>query len=412
MSQHAQTDFPLQLKFRGLAIGPRLLTSVLNRLSDTLTAGKLTVELPDGRRFRTAGTVEGPDAAIKINRDRIARQLLFEGTLGLADSYVAGDWESDDLTAVIELGAKNLDSLGARFTPLRVARTLGRLHQRLKANTRRGSRRNIAAHYDLGNEFYAAWLDPSMTYSAACFAPEDDSLTTSQIRKFDQLAEILDLQPDDQLLEIGCGWGAFAIHAATQYGCQVTALTVSPSQAAWARQKVNEAGLGGRVEIRLQDYRDITGTYDKIASIEMFEAVGEAYWPTFFGVMGARLRPGGIAGMQVITIDEARFEAYRRNPDFIQLRVFPGGMLPSPSRFMQEAADAGLEVSDSRTFGRDYAETLRRWRLAFEAAWPVIATRDFDEKFRRLWRYYLCYCEAGFRAGNISVTQYRINQPG
>tara|TARA_R110002110_G_scaffold415612_2_gene651680 strand:+ start:141660 stop:142898 length:1239 start_codon:yes stop_codon:yes gene_type:complete len=412
MSQQAQTDFPLQLQSRGLAIGPRLLTSVLNRISDALTAGQLTVELPDGRRIRAAGAGAGPAAAMKIKRDRIARQLLFEGTLGLADSYVAGDWESDDLTAVIELGAKNLDSLAPRFTPLRVARALGRLHQRLKANTRRGSRRNIAAHYDLGNEFYAAWLDPSMTYSAACFEPEDDSLTTSQIRKFDQLAEMLDLKPGDQLLEIGCGWGAFAIHAATHYGCQVTALTVSPSQAAWARRKVSEAGLDDRVEIRLQDYRDITGSFDKIASIEMFEAVGESYWPTFFAVMGARLRPGGIAGVQVITIDEARFEAYRRNPDFIQLRVFPGGMLPSPSRFMQEAADAGLEVSDSRTFGRDYAETLRRWRLAFEAAWPVIASRNFDEKFRRLWRYYLCYCEAGFRAGNISVTQYRINQPG
>ena len=351
MSQQAQTDFPLQLQSRGLAIGPRLLTSVLNRISDALTAGQLTVELPDGRRIRAAGAGAGPAAAMKIKRDRIARQLLFEGTLGLADSYVAGDWESDDLTAVIELGAKNLDSLAPRFTPLRVARALGRLHQRLKANTRRGSRRNIAAHYDLGNEFYAAWLDPSMTYSAACFEPEDDSLTTSQIRKFDQLAEMLDLKPGDQLLEIGCGWGAFTIHAATHYGCQVTALTVSPSQAAWARRKVSEAGLDDRVEIRLQDYRDITGSFDKIASIEMFEAVGESYWPTFFAVMGARLRPGGIAGVQVITIDEARFEAYRRNPDFIQLRVFPGGMLPSPSRFMQEAADAGLEVSDSRTFG-------------------------------------------------------------
>jgi len=186
---------------------------------------------------------------------------------------------------------------------------------------------------------------------------------------------------------------------------------VSPSQAAWARRKVTEAGLDDRIEIRLQDYRDVTGTFDKIASIEMFEAVGEAYWPTFFDVVSARLRPGGIAGMQVITIDEARFEAYRRTPDFIQLRVFPGGMLPSPTRFAQEVSNAGLEVSDCRTFGQDYAETLRRWRLSFEAAWPTIAAQGFDETFRRLWRYYLCYCEAGFRAGNISVAQYRITSP-
>ncbi|MBT4907361.1 MAG: class I SAM-dependent methyltransferase [Rhodospirillaceae bacterium] len=417
MTQSAQTDFPLQPAARGLAIGPRLLTGVLNRLSDRLLAGKLTIELPDGRRVRAAGETTGPDAAIKINRYRIARHIMFDGALGLADSYVAGDWESDDLTAVIELGAKNVDAWGAQFTPLGAGRMLSRLHQRLRTNTRRGSRRNIAAHYDLGNDFYAAWLDPSMTYSAACFGTDQNSerdaatepVTSAQVRKFDQLAEMLELQPGDHMLEIGCGWGAFAIHAATHYGCRVTALTVSPSQAAWARRKVTEAGLDDRIEIRLQDYRDVAGTFDKIASIEMFEAVGEAYWPAFFGVVGDRLRPGGIAGMQVITIDEARFEAYRRNPDFIQLRVFPGGMLPSPTRFAQEVADAGLAVSDTRTFGRDYAETLRRWRLSFENAWPVIATQDFDETFRRLWRYYLSYCEAGFRAGNISVAQYRID---
>ena len=415
MSQYAQTDFPLQPRARGLAVGPRLLTGVLNRLADKLMAGKLSIELPDGRRVRAPG----PNAAIKINRYRIARHILFDGALGLADSYVAGDWESDDLTAVIELGAKNIDTLSDHFTPLGAARTLGRLHQRLRANTRRGSRRNIAAHYDLGNEFYAAWLDPSMTYSAACFGTDQDAgrnaadepVTAAQVRKFDQLAELLDLRAGDHVLEIGCGWGAFAIHAATHYGCRVTALTVSPSQAAWARREVTAAGLDARIEIRLQDYRDVTGTFDKIASIEMFEAVGEAYWPTFFGVVNARLRPGGIAGMQVITIDEARFEAYRRNPDFIQLRVFPGGMLPSPTRFAQEVTDAGLEVSDCLTFGQDYAETLRRWRLSFEAAWPVIARQNFDDNFRRLWRYYLCYCEAGFRAGNISVAQYRITSP-
>ncbi len=420
MSQFAQTDFPLQPRSRGLAIGPRLLTSTLNRLSEKLLAGKLSIELPDGRRVRATGPIDGPDAAIKINRYTIARHILFDGALGLADSYVAGDWESDDLTAVIELGAKNLDALSDHFSPMGAARMLGRLHLRLRSNTRRGSRRNIAAHYDLGNEFYAAWLDPSMTYSSACFDAGHDAgsnssgtaVTAAQIRKFDQLAEMLDLQPGDHMLEIGCGWGAFAIHVATQYGCRVTALTVSPSQAAWARQKISDAGLSDRIEVRLQDYRDVSGTFDKIASIEMFEAVGEAYWPAFFDVVSARLRPGGIAGMQVITIDEARFEAYRRTPDFIQLRVFPGGMLPSPTRFAQGISDAGLEISDNRTFGRDYAETLRLWRLSFEAAWPTIAAQGFDETFRRLWRYYLCYCEAGFRAGNISVAQYRITSAG
>ena len=405
MSQHAQTDFPLQLRSRGLAIGPRLLTSVLNRISDALTAGQLTVELPDGRRVRAAGAGAGPAAAMKIKRDRIARQLLFEGTLGLADSYVAGDWESDDLTAVIELGAKNLDSLAPRFTPLRVARALGRLHQRLKANTRRGSRRNIAAHYDLGNEFYAAWLDPSMTYSAACFEPEDDSLTTSQIRKFDQLAEMLDLKPGDQLLEIGCGWGAFAIHAATHYGCQVTALTVSPSQAAWARRKVSEAGLDARVEIRLQDYRDITGSFDKIASIEMFEAVGEAYWDAYFEKVNSVLKPGGQAGIQVITINEDTFPYYRDNPDFIQRYVFPGGMLPPPSMLENLPAENGLTKSGELIFARDYARTLAQWRDRFGASWGILKTKGFDERFKRMWDFYMYYCEAGFEEEFIDVRQ-------
>lgn len=405
MSQVAQSKYCP----RSLSIGSRMLDSVLNQLSEGLSYGELGVTLPDGRRFTALGTQPGPLADIRVKRHRAARQVLFEGSVGLADSYIAGDWESDDLTSVIELGAANIDSFDKHLSPLSVLRMLARLHKRFRANTRRGSRRNIAAHYDLGNAFYAAWLDPSMTYSAARFVGAEESLTTSQMRKFDKLADILELQPDDHVLEIGCGWGAFAIHAATRYGCQVTALTVSPSQAEWARERVREAGLEDRVEIRLQDYRDVTETFDKIASIEMFEAVGEAYWPTFCGVVGDRLRPGGVAGLQVITIDEARFDSYRRNPDFIQMRVFPGGMLPSPGRFAREIEDSGLAISQCQEFGRDYGETLRQWREAFEAAWPVINAQGFDERFRRMWRYYLCYCEAGFRAGNISVAQYQIS---
>ena len=410
MSQLEQTEFTPRRQ--GLTIGPRLLNAMLKRLSETLSYGELSVTLPDGQRFKATGANSGPTARVQFKRYRAARQMLLDGPLGLADSYIAGDWESDDLTAVIELGAANIDAIDRSFTPLGLARLLSRLHMRMRANPRRGSRRNIAAHYDLGNTFYAAWLDPSMTYSAALFDGNEEALTSSQLRKFDQLAGMLDLQPDDNLLEIGCGWGAFAIHVAIHYGCRVTALTISPSQAEWARERVREAGLSDRIEIRLQDYRDVTGRFDKIASIEMFEAVGEAYWPTFFDVISSRLRPGGLAGLQVITIDEARFESYRRNPDFIQMRVFPGGMLPSPTRFAREVANVGLGISETLAFGRDYAETLRRWRIAFEAAWPMINAQGFDEKFRRLWRYYLCYCEAGFRSGNISVAQYRISHRG
>ncbi|MBO6784522.1 MAG: class I SAM-dependent methyltransferase, partial [Alphaproteobacteria bacterium] len=283
-----------------------------------------------------------------------------------------------------------------------------RLYHRRRANTRAGSRRNIAAHYDLGNSFYARWLDPTMTYSSACFETPSESLETAQTRKFDRLADQLDLQHGDRVLEIGCGWGGFAIHAARTRGCHVTALTVSPSQAEWARKRIAEAGLDERIEVRLQDYRDVDGSFDKIASIEMFEAVGEKYWPTFFGVVADRLRAGGRAALQVITIAESRFESYRRNPDFIQMRVFPGGMLPSDDVFAAAARAAGLRVSDRDMFGRDYAETLRRWAEAFEGAWGDIVEMGFDERFRRLWRYYLSYCEAGFRAGNISVGQFRL----
>jgi len=289
-----------------------------------------------------------------------------------------------------------------------LVQALARLRHKLRANTRTGSRRNIAAHYDLGNSFYAQWLDPSMTYSAACFETGEEELTTAQTNKFDSLAAILDLQPSDHVLEIGCGWGAFAIHIASRYGCRVTALTVSPSQAEWAREKVAEAGLSDRIEIRLQDYRDVTGQFDKIASIEMFEAVGEEYWPVFFESLSARLRPGGLAGLQVITIEDQRFESYRRNPDFIQMRIFPGGMLPSVGAFTQAASAVGLTLDHARMFGADYAETLKRWRESFEAAWPEIVPLGFDERFRRLWRYYLCYCEAGFRAQTISVGQFRL----
>lgn len=410
MSEYAQTDKPPQQLATSEKISHRAVRTVVNRLTSGLERGELAIELPGGTRVEATGAQPGPDGHVLVKHTRAARRAMLGGSIGLADSYIDGDWDSDDLTSVIELCALNvdLDDFDRGVTPMSVFRALTRLRHKRRANSRAGSRRNIAAHYDLGNSFYSQWLDPSMTYSSACFESSDENLTDAQGNKFDSLARMLDLQPGDHVLEIGCGWGAFAIHVAAQYGCCVTALTVSPSQAEWARQKVAVAGLSDRIEIRLQDYRDVTGQFDKIASIEMFEAVGEEYWPIFFQSLSNCLRPGGLAGLQVITIENDRFEAYRRNPDFIQMRIFPGGMLPSVDAFTQAAHKVGLKLDDAKMFGGDYAETLKRWRESFEAAWPSIVPLGFDERFRRLWRYYLCYCEAGFRAQAISVGQFRL----
>lgn len=410
MSEFTQTDTPHRQTTSSETIPHRALRTLVERITGGLEHGELAIELPGGSHVQAHGREPGPNGHVVVKDTRAARRALLGGSLGLADSYIDGDWDSDDLTSVIELCALNvdLDDFDRGITPMSLVRALVRLRHKRRANTRTGSRRNIAAHYDLGNSFYSQWLDPSMTYSSACFANSDENLTAAQGNKFDSLARMLNLQPGDHVLEVGCGWGAFAIHIASQYGCRVTALTVSPSQAEWARQKVSEAGLSDQIEIRLQDYRDVTGQFDKIASIEMFEAVGEEYWPIFFQSISNRLRPGGLAGLQVITIANDRFEAYRRNPDFIQMRIFPGGMLPSVDAFTQAARKAGLNLDDTKMFGADYAETLKRWRESFEAAWPGIVPLGFDERFRRLWRYYLCYCEAGFRAQAVSVGQFRL----
>lgn len=373
-----------------------------------LNSGRLTIESPWTAPIQVSAANPGPAGHIRINRARALRRVSNGGGLGLADSYIDGDWDSDDLTGTLELGTRNIDALSGMTRARASIRWLARLRHGAQANSLTGSRRNIMAHYDLGNDFYATWLDPEMVYSAAMFESPDEPLTRAQLRKFDHLARYLDLQPGDRLLEIGCGWGGFAIHAARNYGARVTALTISPAQAERARERVAAAGLDGQVEIRLQDYRETEGEFDKIASIEMFEAVGEKYWPVFFGTVHDRLRPGGKAAMQIITIDDDRFENYRRNPDFIQMRVFPGGMLPGPSLFRRHAAAAGLDTTRSIDFGGDYARTLQRWQQAFTRAWPDIQGRGFDERFRRLWTYYLSYCEAGFRAGHISVSQLAL----
>ncbi len=393
--------FWLQRRFR---------VGLLIRWLRRIEVGQLTVEFPSGHR-RTFGKPGGAAcASMRIHNLRLVARMIASGDIGLAESYVAGEWDTPDLTALLKLGAANSHVLSDAIEGSWAARVLNRIRHARRANTPRGSRRNIAAHYDLGNAFYRRWLDESMTYSAAIFSYPDEPLGVAQRRKYLRLAQKLDLKPGEQVLEIGCGWGGFAEIAAAEFGCKVVCLTLSREQADFARERMRRAGLDEAVEIRLQDYRDVDGRFDKIVSIEMFEAVGQENWQTYFAVLDRCLKRGGRAALQSITIADSHFEGYRQNPDFIQCYIFPGGMLPSPAAFDAAVSEAGFRLADAFYFGRDYAETLRRWGTAFEANWPEIRKHGFDERFRRLWQYYLSYCEAGFEHGQIDVGQFLIER--
>lgn len=392
---------------RGL---PFLLRKTLS-IAAKLPVGTLDVTLPDGKRLRFSGAKPGPRAGLVIHDISCLRRLLIAGDVGFAEGYLQNEWDSHDLNGLLMLFAAN-HMAGGQLTPGRPGlRVWQRIRHFLNRNTRRGSRRNIHAHYDLGNGFYERWLDRSMTYSSAIFAPGDNDLESAQRRKYSRLAAETGIGPDDHVLEIGCGWGGFAEYAAREIGCRVTALTISQEQFDYATRRIAQAGLSDRVTIAIRDYRDETARYDRIVSIEMFEAVGEQYWQAFFHKLRACLLPGGRAGLQLITIRDEAFEAYRKEMDFIRAYVFPGGMLPSPS-IMQELSQAsGLPVVSDTGFALDYARTLGIWRERFEAAWKEIAPLGFDERFRRLWNYYLTYCEVGFATANIDVRQMVFAKP-
>ncbi|MBN8535322.1 MAG: class I SAM-dependent methyltransferase [Rhizobiales bacterium] len=370
-----------------------------------LSLGSVRITLPDGRIFMVDTGKPGPHAEIRVRNWRFARRVMFAGDVGLGDSYGDGDWDSPDVTEVVRLFAINEDLTANFLARSPVARLAFQLRHFLNRNTKTGSQRNISAHYDLGNTFYSEWLDRSMTYSSAIFAPGDNDLSSAQARKYRALADSMGVQPDEHVLEIGCGWGGFAEFLAKERGARVTALTISREQFDFATRRMQQAGLGDRVEIRFQDYRDERGLYDRIGSIEMFEAVGESYWGTYFSTLRDRLKSGGTAGLQIITVADRFFEDYRRNIDFIRRFIFPGGMLPSPAKLAELASSHGLAESSNRSLRHDYAETLRQWRASFDTAWPRLQPMGFDERFRRLWRYYLSYCEGGFDAGSIDVHQ-------
>jgi cyclopropane-fatty-acyl-phospholipid synthase len=325
----------------------------------------------------------------------------------MAEGYMAGDWDTPDLDAVLELGLANLMKQPVGLPHIR--NPLERLWHALNDNSPTGSKRNIAAHYDLGNDFYELWLDPSMAYSSAIFEADEQPLQAAQVHKWDALLEKLQPKRGDHILEIGCGWGGFAIHAARQADCKVTGVTLSEEQHAWAVNAVAEAGLEGSIDIRLQDYRTIPDGFTSAASIEMFEAVGHRWWPVFFGRLKELVKPGGAVALQTITIDDSRFEEYLHEPDFIQRYIFPGGMLPSPERFAESARCSGLSVGEPHFFGASYARTLERWRERFETALPQVRALGYDERFVRMWRYYLAYCRAGFNAGTVDVMQVRLD---
>jgi cyclopropane-fatty-acyl-phospholipid synthase len=389
----------------------RLLVSVLQRIR----RGRLTLSLPDGRHLVFAGGEPGPTATLVVRNPRFVRRAILGGNIGFAEAYMDGDWETPDLAALLELICIN-DSIEDVHYPRRLALLANRVWHWLRPNSRRGSKRNIAAHYDLGNEFYRRWLDPSMTYSSAVFpgsvsevTPAD--LTEAQNNKYRLICEKMALAPNQRLLEIGCGWGGFATFAAREYGARVTAITVSKEQLDYAQARIQREGLGDRVEARFIDYRDLSGTFDRIASIEMFEAVGEKYWPEFFGKVRETLAPGGRAALQIITIADTWFDRYRRSVDFIQRYIFPGGMLPSPTALERETRRAGLILERQEYFGAHYARTLALWNQRFQTAWGEIAPLGFDTRFKRMWEFYLAYCEAGFRAKTIDVAQVALVRP-
>ncbi|RHW16925.1 class I SAM-dependent methyltransferase [Sphingomonas gilva] len=398
---------------RWLALFEPLFQKMLDRIDRGLETGAVEATLPDGRTRLLGGRAPGPVAIVGLASWRALVRLAFDGSAGWYVAWAKGEWTSPDPVPLFDLFMRNRVPLGASGRPKGWPRLMRRARHWLRRNDRGGARRNIAFHYDLGNDFYAAWLDPTLSYSSAIFADPAEPLTDAQLRKMERLAGRLDLKPGSRVLEIGCGWGALACHMAKEHGAHVTALTLSPSQRAVAVAAAEAQGVADRVSIELTDYRDATGSYDAVASVEMVEAVGRQYWPAYLDAIAARLRPGGRAAIQYIMIQDDVFEAYARSVDFIQAYVFPGGMLLSESRFRALAEARGLEWRDRHGFGLDYAETLRRWRIAFDTAVEEgRLPHEFDRDFVDLWRYYLMYCEGGFRGGGIDVAQVTLVKKG
>lgn len=378
----------------------------LERVLARTRHGALEIRLPDGGRVTAQGPLPGPQAVLAVNRWRTLPRVLGQGDAGLGFAYRDGDWSSPDLPALLAFGMANEAAFGAVLHGNGLAGFVARIAHLARRNSRRGSRDNIAFHYDLGNLFYGFWLDERMQYSSGLYRTGDESLDVAQAAKLDRIIELLDARPGHRVLEIGCGWGGMATTLAQRVACSVRGISLSAAQIAHARERAAQLDVSERVTFGREDYRDSSGRFERLLSIEMVEAVGERYWPVYFGTLKARLAAGGRIVLQAITIDEAHFGQYRKRADFIQRAIFPGGMLPTATAIRDQAMRAGLVVEHVETFGPSYAATLVEWRRRFLAAWPEIRALGFDERFRRLWDYYLCYCEAGFRSGRVDVGLY------
>ena len=383
---------------------------ILFFLLQNLKGGELQVALPDGEVVTFGKSSADGAAVLKVHNNAFFNRTLRHGAMGFAESYMDGQWSSPDIAKLLILFNNNMTMLQKSIGKNRLTQWLNRIIHILRPNTREGAKRNIHAHYDLGNEFYALWLDATMTYSSALFRDSQQTLRDAQTEKYRALAASTNIGPDDHVLEIGCGWGGFAEFAAREIGCKVTGITISNEQLVFAQNRIAMAGLSDKVDFRFCDYRDLEEQFDRIVSIEMFEAVGESYWPTYFEQVHNCLKPGGKAGLQIITISEQRFESYRKKTDFIQRYIFPGGMLPSPERLDREFASADLSLLAREDFAHDYARTLEEWRHRFLDVWPEVKALGFDNRFRNMWEYYLAYCEAGFSTGSIDVSHFTVTR--
>lgn len=397
-STQGQTDLPRYFKQT---------FALLNKMN----AGAIELGLADGRVFRAEGRTPGPVGRLDVVNDDCFARLVREGDLGFSDAYLDGWWTTPDLQVLMDVVYLNVEEIGYSFPGAGMVRMYERMRHWLRGNSKNQARKNISYHYDLGNDFYAKWLDKTMTYSSALFKTGQEDLAKAQTQKYEQMCDELGVKEGDHLLEIGCGWGGFAEYAASKRGARLKCLTISQEQYEFAVERMKRAGLSDKVQVVMQDYRDETGTYDGIASIEMFEAVGEKYWPVYFSKVHQCLKTGGQATLQIITMQDAKFESYRKSVDFIQKHIFPGGMLPSPSALRTEVARAGLEVANSIEFGHSYSLTLRRWFEIFNEKWSEIAPMGFDQRFKNMWDMYLAGCASSFEYDLTDVTQITLRKP-
>lgn len=389
---------------------PRYFSRVFD-LVGKLNSGRVDFVLPDGRRFRAEGKCPGPVAEITINNPEVFARLIREGDLGFSDAYLDEWWTTPDLQTFMDFIHADNDDMYDGFSGIAIVRAWEKVRFWFQSNSKRQALKNISHHYDLGNDFYSLWLDDTMTYSSALFNTGQESLENAQIAKYASMIDQMGVKPGDHVLEIGCGWGGFAEYAAKERGLKVTGLTISKEQLLYAQKRIKNKGLEDKVDLKLQDYRDEKGVYDGVASIEMFEAVGEKYWPIYFETIKHCLKPGRQATLQIITVHDARWDVYRKSVDFIQKYIFPGGMLPSPTVLKQEVTKAGLRVQHSIEFGKSYSQTLRRWFDVFNDQWDTINDMGFDDRFRRMWNFYLTSCAATFESGNCDVTQITLQKP-